>query len=397
MSITKELLREKAEQLFETVRQTRRSLHRIPESAFCEEKTMEWICRELERIGIPYQKEVARTGVIGLIEKTGAEKTLLLRADMDALPICEEKASSYQSEHPGMMHACGHDAHMAVLLGTAELLWDIKEELSCNVKLLFQPGEEGVGGAEPMIQEGALLNPKVDAALALHVMNDETVGRVRMKAGGVMACPDEFDLKVIGKGGHGAYPEECINPITITSEIVLAFSELAKELNQPERPAVISVCAALGGGRAYNIIPQSVDVRGTVRLYDKELRERIPGLLEDIIREKVKKYDGSYEWNYRLMYPPLLNDEKMVDWLSTTCAEILGKERVVLGGKSSMAGDDFAYFAEQVPSVYFNLGSGNEEKGITMPLHSPDFEIDEDCLLTGVLSMSYAALRFGKE
>ncbi len=397
MEISHEFLRSVVGRVREKVKTMRRELHQIPELAFYEEKTATYIAAKLDELGIPYRTNVAKTGIVALIETEDAEKTLLIRADMDALPIDEKKECDYRSTHPGCMHACGHDAHCAILLATAEVLWSLKDDLSCNIKLMFQPGEEGVGGAEPMIAECVLENPKVDAALALHVMNDETVGNVRMKAGGVMACPDEFDLKIIGKGGHGAYPEECINPIAITSEIVLAFSELAKELNQPERPVVISVCAALGGGSAYNIIPQSVDVRGTVRLYDKELRGQIPALLEDIIREKVKKYGGSYEWNYRLMYPPLLNDEKLVGWLSSMCAEILGKERVVLGGKSSMAGDDFAYIAERVPSVYFNLGSGNEEKGITMPLHSPDFEIDEDCLLVGVLSLSKAALEFGKE
>ncbi|MBQ3554508.1 MAG: amidohydrolase [Clostridia bacterium] len=393
MGISNEMLAAKVEEIAEHVIHMRRALHRIPELAFCEEKTAAYIAEQLDKIGIPYQKGVAKTGVVALIEAKNAEKTLLIRADMDALPMDEKKDCEFSSIHAGRMHACGHDAHTAVLLGAAEILWQLKEHLSCNVKLLFQPAEEGVGGALPMIEEGVMENPTVTAALALHVMNDAKVGTVALKPDGIMACPDEFDLKVIGKGGHAAYPELCINPISVVSEIVLAFSELANKLNRPERPVVISVCGVQAGTTAHNIIPETAQILGTVRLYDKTIRAEIPGLLEEIIREKAEKYGARYEWDYRLMYPPLINDEAMTKEVSRLLSEILGEEQVGVC-KASMGGEDFAYFTERVPGVYFNLGTGNAEKGIDMPLHSPDFKIDEDALKIGVLAFCKVALEY---
>lgn len=373
----------------------RNELHKIPELAFCEEKTSDYICKKLDEIGVTYKRGVAKTGVVALIEGKNAAKTLLLRADIDALPMQEDKSRANCSLHDGVMHACGHDAHTAVLLGVTEVLWSFRDSLSCNVKLIFQPGEEDTGGALPMIEEGVLDNPKIDAAVALHVMNEVATGKIRVKSGPVMACPDEFDLKIIGKGGHGGYPKECINPVEIASHVVSDFYKLSEEINKPERPVVISVCS-INGGTFYNIIPNEVSIRGTVRLYDRELRKKLPHMLEEIIKRNTEKFGAEYEWDYRLMFPPLINDEKMCEEFSDICTDVIGNDNVIKNGTPSMAGDDFAYFAEKVPSVYFNLGSGNKEKGITMPLHAPDFDIDEDCLKTGVLAMCSYALKYGE-
>ena len=395
MCVEKKELLSAVDKISESLKKMRRELHQIPELAFCEEKTSDYICKKLDDIGITYKRGIAKTGVVALIEGKNATKTLLLRADIDALPMQEDKSRPGCSLHDGVMHACGHDAHTAVLLGVAEVLWSLRDSLSCNVKLVFQPGEEDTGGAEPMISEGVLENPKVDAALALHVMNEVETGKIRVKPGAVMACPDEFDLKIIGKGGHGGYPKECVNPIEVASRIVNDFYALSGEVNEPDRPVVISVCS-INGGTFYNIIPNEVSIRGTVRLYDSKLRKNLPDMLENIIKENTKHFKAEYEWDYRFMFPPLINDEKMCEEFSDVCADVIGNENVIKNGTPSMAGDDFAYFAEKVPSVYFNLGSGNKEKGVTMPLHAPDFDIDDDCLKTGVLALCSYALNFGK-
>ncbi len=391
----KNILIKTAEELFEKTVKTRRELHMIPELAFCEYKTSDYICKRLDEIGVLYKRGIAKTGVVALIEGKNAEKTLLLRADIDALPIQEDKSREYASIHDGVMHACGHDAHTAILLGVAEVLYRLRDELSCNVKLVFQPAEEGEGGAEPMIAEGVMENPAVDAALGLHVMTDVKTKSIRVKGGPVMACPDEFKLKVIGKGGHGATPKACINPITVAAGIITEFNKLADVYKDAEPPVVISVCT-VEGGSFYNIIPQEVMIGGTTRMYDYNIREELPKRMEEIAKRYADKFGANCEFRYIKSYPPLINNSEMSNEFVDICAELIGEDKVVRGGPSSMGGDDFAYFAERVPSVYFNLGSGNAKKGITMPLHSPDFDIDEDCLLTGVLAMSNYALNFGK-
>lgn len=384
-----------AEELLDKLVKTRRELHMIPELAFCEYKTSDYICKRLDEIGVPYKRGVAKTGVVALIEGKNAKKTLLLRADIDALPIQEDKSREYASTHDGVMHACGHDAHAAILLGVAEVLYRLRDELYCNVKLVFQPAEEGEGGAEPMIDEGVMENPTVDAALGLHVMTDVETKSVRVKGGPVMACPDEFKLKVIGKGGHGATPKECINPIAVAASIITEFNKLADAYKDAQPPVVISVCT-VEGGSFYNIIPQEVTIGGTTRMYDYSVREQLPKRMEEIAKRCTDEFGAKCEFQYIKSYPPLINNGGMANEFADVCAELFGEDKVVRGGPSFMGGDDFAYFAERVPAVYFNLGTGNAKKGITMPLHSPDFDIDEDCLLTGVLAMCQYALKYGK-
>ncbi len=391
-----ERIRSEAAELTAKMIQTRRDLHKIPELAFCEEKTADYICGRLKEIGLPFERGVAKTGVVALISAENASHTLLLRADMDALPMQESKKLPFASEHAGVMHACGHDGHVAILLAAAEILWKMREELSCNVKLVFQPAEEDTGGAKPMIDAGVLENPKVDAALALHIMNELDVGTIRVLDGAVMACPDEFDLKIIGKGGHGAYPDRCVDPIAIASQIITAFSVLSARCTNVYAPNVISVCS-ISGGTFYNVIPESVTMRGTVRLYDRELRARLPKMMEQVIKRYTEAFGAEYDWDYRFMFPPVVNDSALAESFAGCAEKILGAENVLRKGSPSMAGDDFSYFGERVPSVYFNLGGGSDRKGLREALHSPDFNFDEDCLLTGVLSLCCFAVHYGRE
>ena len=391
-----EMIKQAANSLFDEIVSIRRALHRRPELSFQEYETAAYICRYLKKLGIPYHSGVAGTGVVGLIAPdTACRKTLLLRADMDALPVTEVGNLPYASETSGVMHACGHDGHIAVLLGTAAILMQFREHLSCNVKLVFQPGEEAEGGAQPMIEAGVLENPTVDAAVGLHIMNDVPCGKIRVKTGPMMAAPDDFDLIIKGRGGHGAHPDECVDPISVACQIVSAFDTLSARFASPFEPKVISVCA-INGGSFFNIIPDSVHLKGTVRAYDKTLREKLPQIMENLAKHFTLAYGADYDFSYRFRFPPLINDKAVTNALASSAAEILGAENILSGGIPSMAGDDFSYFSETVPATYFNLGSRNEEKHITAPLHNADFDIDENCLRCGMMVMSKFALDFGK-
>lgn len=383
-------IKQKAEQMHDEVIHLRRELHKRAELSFCEYKTAAFVTEYLEKLGLSCRTGIAGTGVLAYLD-AGREHTLLLRADMDALPIYESDLCPYKSETEGVMHACGHDAHMAVLLAAAKCLVELKENLKANILFVFQPGEETEGGAEPMIKTGMLEEFHVTCAAGLHVMNHVEAGMVSLRKGPLMASPDDFDLEIIGKGGHGAYPHKCIDPIVLSAQVVSALKECSGRLLSSLAPTVISVCG-INGGTAYNIIPDSVHLRGTVRTFDDKLRQALPSLMEKEIKGICDAAGAKYAFQYNFRYPPLINDDAMVDALAVSASALLGETNVVCEKEPSMAGDDFAYFAKEVPAVYFYLGSGNKESGITMPLHSTDFEIDENCLKVGVEALVSLAL-----
>ncbi len=388
-----EKIKQMTENINEEVVFLRRELHKRAELSFCEHKTAAFIEGYLKDLGLFCRTGIAGTGIVAFLD-AGKEHTLLLRADMDALPIQETGDCAYKSETDGVMHACGHDAHMAVLLAAAKCLVNLKNELNTNILFVFQPGEETDGGALPMIETGILEEFRVTCAAGLHVMNHIEAGKISVKSGPLMASPDDFDLKLIGKGGHGAYPEKCINPILLSAKVVEAFHAKSETLSASNVLAVISVCG-IEGGNAYNVIPDFVDLKGTVRVFDEALRREIPVWMEQEVKKICDKEGASYQLKYNFRYPPLINDEKMVNVLAKAAKGVLGEENVVLEKALSMAGEDFAYFAKKVPSVFFYLGSGNNESGINMPLHSTDFKIDERCLKVGVLSLLSLALSDG--
>ncbi len=381
---------------FDEILSYRRALHQIPELAFSEEKTADFICEQLDDMGIPYERGVAKTGVVGLLEACPGGKTLLMRADMDALPVTEDTALSFRSKHEGVMHACGHDAHMAIVLGCAKVLSTLKDKLSCNIKLVFQPAEEASGGAEPMIEAGVLENPHVEAAVGGHVMNDVPAGSVLVKYGEMMAAPDDFEMTIHGKGGHGAYPHNCIDPIAIATQILSAWNALSARYTSPLEKHLISV-NCFQAGNCYNVIPDDAFLMGTVRMYDETLRRKLPEEMEKIATSIAQSFGATCEFHYIFRYPALINNKTMTHAFRKSAEEILGADHVIEGTEPSMAGEDFAYFAQAVPSVFINYGTGNEAMGATMPLHSSDFIIDEEGLRAGVLAMSHFALQFGKE
>lgn len=384
-----------AEEIFEEIVGIRRSLHRHPELGFREFKTAELICKHLDSLGIPYQKNVAQTGVVGLLEVDKNAKTLLMRADMDALPTQEESDCPFKSETEGQMHACGHDAHVSIVLGAATILARLKDKLKCNVKFVFQPAEEVEGGAEPMIAEGIMENPKVDAAIGGHVMNSVETGTIGIKYGEMMACPDDFHMEIHGRGGHGAYPHNCIDPIAIGVQILTAWNALSARYTTPVEKHLIST-NVFQAGTCFNIIPDDVHIEGTVRVFNEELRQQLARRMKEIAEQLAAAFGATCEFEYVFRYPPLVNDKNMVDAVRISAEKMIGAENVVELTEPSMGGEDFAYFSRLVPSCFINYGTGNKAKGITQPLHNSKFSIDEEGIKTGMMVLANFAMDFGR-
>lgn len=385
-------IKELSQQILPELIAIRRSIHQKPELAFEEHETCALICAYLDKWGIPY-KIMAKTGVVGLIEGSKKGKTLALRADMDALPVTEENDIPYKSQNPGRMHACGHDAHVASLLGSAYILNSLKDSLKGNIKLIFQPAEEGVGGAQPMIEEGVMDNPRVDACLCAHVMSEVPVGSMLVKYGAIMASPDDFDLIIKGRGGHAAWPQHNIDPIVIAAAVINALQTIPSRRVAPTNPVVVSVCS-IHGGTNYNVIPDSVHLKGTVRSVDPILRKQLPHMVEEIAAGVIKAMGGDYDFNFRFLYPPTINDMAITDLLAKAGKKILGEDKIIFATEPSMGGEDFSYFAELAPSSYFKIGVGNKGKGITYPIHSSRFNIDESALQHCCAVMSQFAVDY---
>ena len=352
----------------------RETIHMYPEDGFSEFTTSKIIIEELEKLGIKVQKNVAKTGVVGLIEGKYPGNTVLLRADMDALKIQEQADVEYKSKIDGMMHACGHDGHVAGLLGAAMILNELKDNLHGNVKLVFQPAEERDGGALPMIEEGVLENPKVDAAFAAHLWGYLNEGEVHLKEGPMMASPDIFNIKVIGKGGHGAVPQESIDPIVITCQIVNSLQTIVSRKINPLDPVVIT-CGRIQGGDCHNVIPNEVELEGTIRTFNEETRNWVPKVMEDLIRGITTSQGAAYEFKYEPKYPALINDKYMTSFAKESLKKVVGEENVFDLKEPNMGGEDFAYFAQKVPSAFIFVGIANN-KSEPVIHHNPYFKWD---------------------
>lgn len=381
-----------SEKYYEKVKEIRHLIHMYPELGFEEYKTSELIINELEKLGIEVQRNVAKTGVVGLIRGKQEGKTVLLRADMDALRVEEKVDVGYKSKIPGVMHACGHDGHVAGLLGAAMILNELKDEIIGNVKLVFQPAEEGIGGAKPMIDEGVLNNPKVDAAFGAHLLGSLKEGQIRTMHGHMMASPDTFSFKVIGRGGHGAEPQNSIDPIIITCQIVSSLQTIISRRLSPLTPAVIT-CGKIQGGNGHNIIPDEVEVIGTIRTFDNETREAIPKMMEDIIKGITTCQGATYEFNYKPNYPAVINDIEMTDIVIDSLKKIVGDESVDTFKKPMMGGEDFAYFGQNVPACFFFVGIAEDEKNPVVH-HNPYFKWSDKNLKLLSSGLSQVAIDF---
>lgn len=381
-----------ASEFFDEVREIRRHLHKHPELSKEEMDTARYICDRLKEYGIQYKSGIAGTGVLGFIEgKIPGGKCIALRADMDALPVTEENDVPYKSGVHGKMHACGHDVHMACLLGAARILNQFRDTMKGSVKLIFQPSEETYpGGALGMIDEGVLDNPEVLHVIGQHVINTLDAGKVGMRAGPYMASTDEVFLTVTGKGGHAATPEQVVDPVLIASYIVVALQQIVSRNASPMIPSVVSFGRIIGEGRT-NIIPDQVEIAGTIRTYDENWRNNIHSSIRKISSLIAESMGGSCQVRIDQGYPFLHNDEKLTEKIRQTAINYLGEKHVV-DLEPRMTAEDFSYYARRVPSVLYRLGIRNEKKGITANLHTSKFDVDESCLETGMGFMAFLAL-----
>jgi len=371
----------------------RRDLHQIPEVGLEVPKTAGYIAERLKEMGIEHKNNVGGHGVIGLIKGNGEGKTILLGADMDALAIKEETGLPFASTN-GNMHACGHDSHAAMLLGAAKVLNKHRDSFKGNIKLLFQPGEEGPGGAKPMIEDGAMENPKVDAALALHIgviFKEVETGQVGVSYGNIMACLDRFKIKIIGKGCHGAMPNQGVDPITIAGQVISSIQTIVSREIKPTCPAVVTI-GTLHAGTAYNIIPDFVEIEGTARALDQETRERIAASIESIVAGITKGMHGDYEYIYTFGYPPVVNDAEFTKGFVESAKKIVGEKDILELKEPTMGGEDMSYYLEMVPGTFFFLGGINEKKGITYPHHNSKFDLDEDVFWRGSALLAQGAI-----
>ena len=388
-------LRETIDEIMPGVVADRRDLHEHPELAFQEVRTSGIVAERLASLGVEeIRTGLAETGVTGLIRGgKGAGRTVLLRADMDALPIVEENAVDYVSRTPGVMHACGHDAHTAILLATARVLSERRDEFAGTVKLLFQPAEEmPPGGAKPMIDAGVLADPAVDAAFGLHINQDGPLGTVEVRPGPAMAAADRFRVVIQGKGGHGARPQDCVDPIVVGAQIVGALQTLVAREVDPIESAVVSVCAFLAGD-AFNVIPDTAELRGTVRTFTAENRDLLERRIGEVVRGVAAALRAEATVEYTRGYPATVNDPAMTELVKAAATEVVGADKVVVG-PPMMGAEDFSYFLERVPGSYFFVGSRNEERGLVWGHHHPRFDLDEAAMAVGIEALTRTTLRY---
>lgn len=367
----------------------RRDFHRHPELGFQEKRTAGVVAKYLTGLGLEVQTGVGKTGVVGLLRSAESEKVLGIRADMDALPVQETEGREYGSEHPGLMHACGHDGHTATLLAAMSALR--RQPPAGGVKAIFQPAEEGLGGAPAMVEDGVLENPAVSNTLALHYWSSLPTGKIAVKTGALMASADEFYLTVRGKGGHAAAPQETIDPLHCAAHLVTALQAVVSRQTDPLLPAVVTV-GEFHAGTAFNIIPGEAKLSGTVRTLDKELWEEIPGRIEKIIAGTCGAFGCEYELDYRRVNVPVINDEAMTAMVREVAVDLVGEENIV--EEMTMGSEDMSDMMNRVPGCYVFVGCGNEAKGITAPHHHPEFDIDEDALPIGAELLVRTARRY---
>jgi amidohydrolase len=375
-----------SQELFEYSQSLRRDFHQHPELGFQEFRTSGVVVRELSALGLEVTAGVAETGVIGLIEGAKPCPVVMLRFDMDALPIVEDNQTAYASLTPGVMHACGHDGHTAIGLTVARLLHAHRGQLSGTVKLVFQPAEEGLGGAEGMIENGVLEHPKPDVALGLHLWNDKPVGWLGITAGAAMASSDIFQVKITGKGGHGAIPNLAVDPVLAAAQIITALQSIVSRNISPTQTAVVSV-TAIQGGEAFNVIPQTVELKGTLRTFDPGVRQVVVKRFEEIIHRSASAMGCQAEIQLQMLTPALINDVEVSARVHQVARKLFPGDEIERDYKT-MGAEDMAFFLEKVPGCFIFVGSANHELGLDAPHHHPRFDVDENALSRGAALMA---------
>ncbi len=368
---------------------TRRDLHRHPELAHLEHRTAELAGGRCRDLGFEVRTGVGGTGVLAELEGSGPGPTVLYRADMDALPVDErDDGRPVRSEVPGAMHACGHDGHVAIALGVAAVMASLRDSWRGRLRVCFQPAEEVATGALPMIEDGALSG--VDRALGIHLWTGLDRGRVAVATGPIFGSADEFRLRVRGRGGHGGLPHLSVDPVLAAAHVVVALQSLVSREVAPSMPAVVTV-GQIRGGQAFNVIAEEVELRGTVRAPDEELRRRLLTRVEELARSVASGLRAEADFELLAGCPPVINDAVVADGVRLAAARAVGEENVQVAGMLTV-GDDMAYFLERVPGCYFLVGAGDPAQNVRAPHHHPEFDIDERCLGVGVAAVSHALL-----
>lgn len=382
---------------YQEIINTRRFIHMNPELGNREFETAKLIASKLLSMGFEIRTGVGKTGVVALLRGAHPGQTVAIRADIDALPIQEETGLTYESLNPGIMHACGHDIHTAIVLGTAMVLSDIRDQIKGNVKFIFQPAEEGApfgeeGGSKLMIEEGALENPEVGAIFGLHVWPSINIGKVAFTEGFVMASSDFFRITINGISAHGAQPQKGIDAIFIAAQIIQGIQSIVSRTNDPTDPAVVTIGKITGGTR-HNILAEQVIMEGTVRTVNDINRDRIEQSIKNIVKGTAESFGADYSIDYNRGAPPLYNHPKLANNMSPTLLRVVGPPNIV-SIKPQMVAEDFSYFCQKVPGFYFMLGVKDPQDNNPAPLHNPSFNPDERSIPLGIKVMAHLLLDF---
>jgi amidohydrolase len=384
-----------AKDLFPYTQSLRRDFHMHPELGFREIRTGGIVARELESLGIEVTKGIGKTGVVGLLEGAKPGPTLLLRFDMDALPITEETGAEYASQNQGVMHACGHDGHTAIGLTVAKMLYAHRADLAGTIKFCFQPAEEGpcgeeTGGAETMMRDGVLDAPNVDMSLSLHLWNEKPLGWLGVKKGPIMAGAEIFTVRVVGRGGHGGIPEATVDPIVAAANIVNALQTIVSRNVAPADTAVVSV-TRIHGGTAFNVIPSEVMLEGTIRTFDRKVRQKVLERLEQIARGVAEGMGCQAEVHIQRITPALVNQDAITSTVQDTARRILSESHLDTEYQT-MTAEDMAFMQEKIPGCYFFVGSNDKSRNLDYGHHHPKFDFDEEALIRGSALMAAAAV-----
>ncbi|MFG6106591.1 M20 family metallopeptidase [Leptothoe sp. EHU-05/26/07-4] len=361
----------------------RRHLHQRPELGFEETITADFITQQLTRWGIEHQTGIAKTGIVATIQGSRPGPVLAIRADMDALPIQELNQVPYRSLHNGKMHACGHDGHVTIALGIAHYLALHRDTFAGTVKIIFQPAEEGPGGAKPMIEAGVLSQPEVDAIIGLHIWNNLPLGTVGVRSGPLMAATEYFHCTIQGRGGHGALPHQTVDSIVVGAQVVTALQTIVARNISPIESAVVTV-GEFQAGTAVNVIANSARLSGTVRYFNPAYRDLLPERMEAIIAGVCQAHGASYQFDYTRLYPPVINDATIAELVKSVASSVIETPAGVVPECQTMGGEDMSFFLQEKPGCYFFLGSANPDLNLAYPHHHPRFDFDETVLGTGV-------------
>ena len=383
--------KEEAAELFDEMVQMRRDFHRHPELGFNEIRTSGIIAERLQELGLEVQRGFGETGVVGILEGSQDGPTVMLRFDMDALPIQEEGDVSFVSRNDGVMHACGHDGHVTIGLTTAKIMARYRDKLHGRLKFVFQPAEEGLGGAFAMIADGVLENPRPDVAFAMHVWTPEPYGKVRVVSGPCMSSSSVFTLTVQGRGGHGAAPHLATDPVLAAAQIVSALQSIVSRNIDPQESVVVSI-GQFTAGTTFNVIPDKAILKGTVRSYNNELHRQIYRRILEMATKMADAYSCTATMETIAIVQAVVNAEEPTAVVREAAVKIMGEDNI--STRRTMASEDMGFFLDEVPGCYFFVGARNEEKGYTYPHHHPKFNFDERAMIEGVAIMAESASNY---